>query len=58
VTAPADDSAAEGEQAAGVSAAGQDDVDSATTLAAVGLVVGVVGVLLALFAVVRGRRAS
>jgi hypothetical protein len=58
VTAPADDSAAEGEQAAGVSAAGQDGVDSATTLAAVGLVVGVVGVLLALFAVVRGCRAT
>ena len=56
--APADDSAAEGEQAAGVSAASQDDVDSANTLATVGLVVGIIGVLIAVFALVRGRRTT
>ena len=56
--APADDSAADGEQAAGVSAASQDDVDSANTLATVGLIVGVIGVLIAVFALVRGRRTT
>ena len=56
--APADDSATEGEQAAGVSAASQDDVDSANTLATVGLIVGVIGVLIAVFALVRGRRTT
>jgi uncharacterized protein YcnI len=55
--AAAEDGAAEGEQAASVSnAASQDDVDSANTLATVGLVVGVLGLLAAVFAIVRGRR--
>jgi uncharacterized protein YcnI len=52
------DAAAEGEQAANVSAVSQDDVDSANTLATVGLVVGVLGLLAAVFAIVRGRRAA
>ena len=57
--APADDGAAEGEQAASVTnAASQDDVDSANTLATVGLVVGVLGLAVAIFAVVRGRKTA
>jgi uncharacterized protein YcnI len=57
--APADDGAAEGEQAASVSnAASQDDVDSANTLATVGLIVGVLGLLAAIFAIVRGRKTA
>ncbi len=56
--APADDAAGEGEQAASVSAASQDDVDSANTLATVGLVVGIIGVVIAVFALVRGRRTT
>ena len=59
VTAAGDDGAAEGEQAASVSnAASQDDVDSATTLATVGLIVGVLGLLAAIFAIVRGRKTA
>jgi uncharacterized protein YcnI len=56
--APGGDAAAEGEQAANVSAVSQDDVDSANTLATIGLVVGVLGLLAAAFAIVRGRRAA
>lgn len=57
--APADDGAADGEQAAGVTnAASQDDVDSANTLATVGLIVGALGLLAAIFAIMRGRRTA
>lgn len=56
--APGGDAVAEGEQAANVSAVSQDDVDSANTLATVGLVVGVLGLLAAVFAIVRGRRTA
>ena len=57
--APADDGAAEGELAASVTnAASQDDVDSANTLATVGLIVGVLGLLAAIFAIVRGRKTA
>jgi uncharacterized protein YcnI len=57
--APADDSAAEGEQAASVTnAASQDDVDSANTLATVGLIVGALGLAAAIFAIVRTRKAA
>jgi uncharacterized protein YcnI len=50
---------ADGESASGLTVentASQDDVDSANTLATVGLVVGVLGLLAAGFAVVRTRR--
>jgi uncharacterized protein YcnI len=48
-----------GEAASGLTvedAASQDDVDSANTLATVGLGVGVLGLLVAVFAVISGRR--
>lgn len=53
------DGAAEGEAAGGLSVAdtaSQDDVDSANTLATVGIAAGVIGLLVAVFALVRGRR--
>jgi uncharacterized protein YcnI len=58
--APAeDDGAAEGEQAASVTnAASQDDVDSANTLATIGLIVGGLGLLAAIFATVRSRETA
>ena len=57
--APADDGAAEGEQAASVTnAASQDDVDSANTLATIGLIVGVLGLLAGIFAIVRSRKTA
>jgi periplasmic copper chaperone A len=57
--APADDGAAEGEQAASVTnAASQDDVDSANTLATIGLIVGALGLLAAIFAIVRSRKTA
>jgi uncharacterized protein YcnI len=52
---------AEGETASGMSVentASQDDVDSANTLATVGIAAGVIGLLVALFAVFRGRKAK
>ena len=55
------DAADEGESASGLTVentASQDDVDSANTLATVGIAVGVIGLLVALFAVVKGRRAA
>ena len=56
-----DDAAAEGEAASGVSVtntASQDDVDSANTLATVGIVVGVLGLLAGAFAIFRSRRSA
>ena len=56
-----EDAAAEGEAASGVSVsntASQDDVDSANTLATVGIVVGVLGLLAAGFAVFRSRKSA
>ena len=56
-----EDPAAEGEAASGVSVsntASQDDVDSATTLATVGIVVGVLGLLAGAFAIFRSRRSA
>ncbi len=56
-----DEAAAEGEAASGVSVsntASQDDVDSATTLATVGIVVGVLGLLAGAFAIFRSRRSA
>ena len=56
-----EDAAAEGEAASGVSVANtasQDDVDSATTLATVGIVVGVLGLLAGAFAIFRSRRSA
>jgi hypothetical protein len=38
--------------------AGQDDVDSATTLATVGIVVGVLGLLAGAFGIFRSRRSA
>jgi uncharacterized protein YcnI len=52
---------AEGETASGLSVentASQDDVDSANTLATVGIAAGVIGLLVAVFAVFRGRKAA
>lgn len=52
---------ADGESAGGLSVentASQDDVDSANTLATVGVVVGIIGLLVAVFAVIKGRRAA
>ena len=49
----------EGEAASGLTvenAASQDDVDSANTLATVGVAVGVIGLLVAVFALISGRR--
>ena len=59
--AAAADAADEGESASGLTVentASQDDVDSANTLATVGVAAGVIGLLVALFAVVKGRRAA
>ena len=56
-----DEAAAEGEAASGVSVsntASQDDVDSATTLATDGIVVGVLGLLAGAFAIFRSRRSA
>jgi uncharacterized protein YcnI len=53
--------AAEGESASGATVentASQDDVDSASTLATVGIVVGVLALLVGGFAVISGRRRS
>lgn len=59
---PADAGAtANGEAAGGLTVentATQDDVDSASTLAGVGVAVGVIGLLVAVFAVVKGRRTA
>lgn len=52
---------ADGESASGLTVenvASQDDVDSANTLAAVGIAVGVIGLVVAVFSLVRGRRAT
>ncbi len=49
----------EGEAASGLTVentASQDDVDSANTLATVGIAAGVIGLLVAVFAVFRGRK--
>jgi periplasmic copper chaperone A len=56
-----EDAAAEGEAASGMSVANtasQDDVDSANTLATVGIVVGVLGLLAGAFAIFRSRRSA
>ena len=56
-----DEAAAEGEAASGVSVANtasQDDVDSANTLATVGIIVGVLGLLAGAFAIFRSRRSA
>lgn len=57
---PGDESdGAEGEAASGLTVentASQDDVDSANTLATVGIAAGVIGLLVAVFAVLRGRK--
>lgn len=53
------DGAGDGESASGLTVentASQDDVDSANTLATVGIAAGVIGLLVALFAVFKGRR--
>lgn len=53
------DAGGDGEAAGGLTvedAASQDDVDSANTLAILGLGVGVIGLLVAVFAVISGRR--
>jgi methionine-rich copper-binding protein CopC len=55
------DATANGETATGVSVsntASQDDVDSANTLATVGIVVGVLGLLAGGFAIFRSRRSA
>jgi uncharacterized protein YcnI len=55
------DATANGEAAAGVSVsntASQDDVDSANTLATVGIVVGVLGLLAGGYAIFRSRRSA
>ena len=55
------DGADEGESASGLTVentASQDDVDSANTLATVGIAAGVIGLLVALFAVFKGRKAA
>lgn len=59
--AAAVDGADEGESASGLTVentASQDDVDSANTLATVGIAVGVLGLLVAAFAVVKGRKSA
>ena len=60
--APAEDeAAAEGEAAGGMTVANtasQDDVDSANTLATVGIVIGVLGLLAATFAIFRSRKSA
>lgn len=56
-----DDAAADGEAASGVSVsntASQDDVDSANTLATIGIVVGALGLLAGVVAILRSRRTS
>ena len=55
------DGADEGESASGLTVentASQDDVDSANTLATVGIAAGIIGLLVALFAVFKGRKAA
>lgn len=55
------DGAGEGESASGLTVentASQDDVDSANTLATVGIAAGIIGLLVALFAVFKGRKAA
>jgi uncharacterized protein YcnI len=56
-----DESAAEGETAGGMTVsntAGQDDVDSANTLATLAIVIGVLGLLTGAFAVFRARKSA
>jgi uncharacterized protein YcnI len=56
-----DNATGDGEAASGVSvsnAASQDDVDSANTLATVGIVVGVLGLLAGAFAIFRTRKSA
>ena len=56
-----DDTAADGEAASGMSVtntASQDDVDSANTLAIVGIVIGALGLLAGGFALLRSRRSA
>ena len=56
-----EEAAAEGEAASGVNVsntASQDDVDSANTLATVGIVFGVLGLLAGAFAIFRSRRSA
>ncbi len=56
-----DEAAAEGEAAGGMTVANtasQDDVDSANTLATVGIVIGVLGLLAAIFAIFRSRKSA
>jgi uncharacterized protein YcnI len=59
--AAGDNAAGDGEAASGVSVsntASQDDVDSANTLATVGIVVGVLGLLAGAFAIFRTRKSA